>query len=156
MRMSDYFCDSSGIVKRYVLEVGSHWMQQICDPTAGNEIWVSVITGVEVMAAIWRKVREGTLPHPLAARIADEFREHFRHQYRVVELLDAIVEEAMELVERHSLRGYDAVQLASAKWLNRQLLGVGLPPLIFVSADEELLAAAQAEGLVTENPNQKP
>jgi hypothetical protein len=25
-----------------------------------------------------------------------------------------------------------------------------------VSADEELLAAAQAEGLVTENPNQKP
>jgi hypothetical protein len=48
------------------------------------------------------------------------------------------------------------VQLASAKWLNRQLLGVGLPPLIFVSADKELLAAAQAEGLVTENPNQKP
>jgi hypothetical protein len=34
-------------------------------------------------------------------------------------------------------------------------LEAGLPPLIFVSADEDLLAAAQAEGLVTENPNLK-
>jgi hypothetical protein len=31
-----------------------------------------------------------------------------------------------------------------------------LPPLTFVSADEDLLEAAQAEGLPTENPNLYP
>jgi hypothetical protein len=46
--------------------------------------------------------------------------------------------------------------LAAATLLHHRRQQIGLPPLIFVSADEELLAAAQAEGLVTENPNQKP
>jgi predicted nucleic acid-binding protein len=59
------------------------------------------------------------------------------------------------LIEKHGLRGYDAVQLASAILLHRRRQQLGLPPLIFVSADEDLLAAAQAEGLVTENPNLK-
>ncbi len=153
--MADYFCDSSGVVKRYALEAGTDWVRQICDPSQQNEIWVSIITGVEVVAAIWRKVREGSLSPLTAAKIVHEFKEHFRHQYRIVEVHEEIVEEAMALVEKYGLRGYDAVQLASAKWLNQRFLEVGLLSLIFVSADEDLLAAAQAEGLVTENPNLK-
>jgi hypothetical protein len=78
------------------------------------------------VAAIWRKVREGSLSPLTAAKIVHEFKEHFRHQYRIVEVHEEIVEEAMALVEKYGLRGYDAVQLASAKWLNQRFLEVGL------------------------------
>lgn len=36
---------------------------------------------------------------------------------------------------------------------NKPLLDSGLPSLTFVAADDDLLAAAEAEGLPTENPN---
>lgn len=50
---------------------------------------------------------------------------------------------------------YDAVHLACALALNEPLVDSGQPPLIFVAADEDLLAAA-AEGLATDNPNDHP
>jgi len=51
------------------------------------------------------------------------------------------------------LRGYDAVQLATALYLHRIRQELGLSPLIFVSADENLNAVAEAKGLRAENPN---
>ena len=59
----------------------------------------------------------------------------------------------MSLTQRHRLRGYDAVQLASALTANRTLTGAGLAVLTFVAADNDLLVAAQSEGMVAENPN---
>ncbi|MBS1252395.1 MAG: hypothetical protein MAG451_01434 [Anaerolineales bacterium] len=45
----------------------------------------------------------------------------------------------------------------SVAWLlNQELLRVGEPPLTFVCADDRLIAVAQAEGLLTENPNAHP
>jgi hypothetical protein len=67
-----------------------------------------------------------------------------------------IVDRAVELIQNHPLRAYDAVQLATALIVNRSLSAHGLPPLIFISADDGLIAAAQAEGLMTENPNRHP
>jgi hypothetical protein len=51
------------------------------------------------------------------------------------------------------LRGYDAIHLACALSLNATLTAGNATALIFVAADANLLAAAQAEGLATENPN---
>lgn len=59
----------------------------------------------------------------------------------------------MVLAETYSLRGYDAVQLATACTVNKLCLTNGLPPLIFVSADNELNIAGFNEGLLIENPN---
>jgi predicted nucleic acid-binding protein len=154
--MASYFCDSSGLVKRYASEVGTAWVQSITDPAAGHIIIVSRITGAEVVAAIWRKVREGTISAAGATLMSDDFKDHFRHQYRVVEVRAGVVEEAMNLVPQHGLRGYDTVQLASAKLLHLRRQAAGLPALTFVSADDALLVAAQAEGLTTENPNNHP
>lgn len=154
--MASYFCDSSGLVKRYASEVCTAWVQSITDPAAGNIIIVSRITGVEVVAAIWRKVREGTVSAADAMLMTDNFQDHFRRQYRVVEVRMDVLEEAMNLVPQHGMRGYDAVQLASSKLLHLRRQAAGLPALIFISADDTLLAAAQAEGLTTENPNNHP
>ncbi len=49
--------------------------------------------------------------------------------------------------------GYDAVQLAMALIANEALTAAGLSRFTFVAADDDLLAAADAEGLLTNNPN---
>jgi uncharacterized protein len=62
-----------------------------------------------------------------------------------------VLQSAALLADLHSLRGYDAVQLASALEVRLQV-----PLLILVSADGDLNTAATAEGLPVENPNTHP
>jgi uncharacterized protein len=59
----------------------------------------------------------------------------------------------MELAETHSLRGYDAVQLAAALMVHNMRQALGLPALELVSADRDLNDAATTEGLTVDNPN---
>jgi len=60
------------------------------------------------------------------------------------------------LLERHPLRAYDAMHLASALLTQTELEANRLPPLIFLTADDRLLDVAQAEGMKTDNPNRHP
>ena len=64
-----------------------------------------------------------------------------------------MIDSAIQLTRRQKLRGYDAIHLACALALNKPLVDDGLPSLTFIAADDNLLAAACAEGLATENPN---
>ena len=59
----------------------------------------------------------------------------------------------MRLAEKHGLRGYDAVHLAAAVMLQIVRVEMELPPMAFVSADDDLNAAAQEEGLSVDDPN---
>jgi predicted nucleic acid-binding protein len=74
----------------------------------------------------------------------------------LVEVDAAVSDLAGELVDRHPLRAYDAVQLASALAANRILQLLALSPLTFLSADDRLVAVARAEGLIADNPNLHP
>jgi len=65
------------------------------------------------------------------------------------------VADAMDLADRHALRGYDAVQLAVAMQVRARVVPRGTA-LLLVSADGELNAAAHAEGLLFEDPNAHP
>ncbi len=51
---------------------------------------------------------------------------------------------------------YDAVHLACALLLRDTLLQNNLPLPILLSTDDDLLAAALAEGLAVDNPNVHP
>jgi len=62
----------------------------------------------------------------------------------------------MDLTHKHPLRGFDAIQLATALILEDDLKRSGLPGITFVCADKNLCNAAKAEGLTTENPNNYP
>jgi hypothetical protein len=64
--------------------------------------------------------------------------------------------ESLPVRSSSNIHGYDAVHLACALALNDPLIESGLPPLTFISADNDLLAAAVAEGLPTDNPNNYP
>jgi len=66
------------------------------------------------------------------------------------------IDTARQLANQHPLRAYDAVQLATSWLLNQNLLHTGKPPLTFICADDCLIASAQTEGLLTDNPNHHP
>jgi predicted nucleic acid-binding protein len=146
----DYF-DSSALVKRYLSEDGSVWVQERCnDPT--RTIVTTEISRVEVAAAFAAKLRGDFITQSEYQQVRTKLRQDCQRQYLLIPVEAQRVDEAIELTARQKLRGYDAVHLACALHFNQILLQNGSSPLIFVAADIELLQAAQAEGLVTENP----
>ena len=72
--MALYFFDSSAIVKRYVQETGTGWVNAIVDPATGSELWLARLTGAEVVSAIARRERGGGISAAAAARALTEFR----------------------------------------------------------------------------------
>jgi predicted nucleic acid-binding protein len=153
--MAAHLLDSSAVVKRYVLETGSAWVTALVDPAAGHRTYLAGITGVEVVSAVTRRQRGGSLSPADASLLVAAFRRHLGGPYVVVDLTPAHMARAMDLAEAHALRGYDAVQLAVALDVNAQAAAVG-ETFVFVSADAALLAAARTEGLAVDDPNAHP
>ncbi len=76
-------------------------------------------------------------------------------QYVFLPASDEIIEYASQLIYRHPLAAYDAVHLATAlDYL--KTTGVNPNQFYFITADDQLERAAQAESLQTENPNDHP
>jgi predicted nucleic acid-binding protein len=154
--MDFYFFDSSAVVKNYVQETGTNWVKAIFNSTATKIIYVASITRVEVISAFTRRVKGKTLSAKDANIVSQQFKNDFAGDLRVLEITPDLLDEAVALTETHALRGYDAIQLASAVELSKEIVSLKLGTLIFVSADNELNSAAQAEGLKIENPNNYP
>lgn len=156
--MPVFFFDSSALVKRYVHETGTTWVVGVTGSAAGNRIRIARITGVEVVSAITRRARAGSISVADATAALTLFRHDFLNSFTVVDIQASLISEAMQLAERYALRGYDAVQLAAALDVNTLLLSLlsGPPGLILVSADTALNAAAIAEGLSVDDPNAHP
>lgn len=151
--MATYYLDTSALVKIYVAEMGSRWMQSIAAPTAGHLLLTSRITPVEVASALARRRRDGLLAPSDYADALQAFRYDTFTRYRLVEIDASVSDLAMSLVDRYPLRAYDALHLASALVVNRILYLLALSPLTFLSADERLVTSARAEGLTADNPN---
>jgi predicted nucleic acid-binding protein len=152
--MADYYLDSSAVAKNYLNEPGTIWIRNLTNPAAGHALYTTLLTGPEVVSAIFRKVRTGLLTIPAARRMANNFRANWTQQYAIVATDLTLIIQAMDLAERYSLRGYDSVHLAVALDLQADRQARQLPPLTFVSADIEQLRVAAALGLPTENPDQ--
>jgi len=154
--LNAYFLDSSALVKRYVAETGTVWVQALASPTERHQLLIARVTWVEVLGALARREREGSLAPSDVARTVRSFQYDLDTRYQVVEFSRELAEAAGQLVRRHPLRAYDAVQLASALRVQLNLTQAQAPPLTFVAADDRLLAIAQAEGLRVDNPNHHP
>lgn len=154
--MTTYFLDASAVVKRYLTEAGSEYIAGLADPSQSHAIILAEITRVEVAAAIAARQRAGS---KLTIKERDEavalMLRHCDREYRMVPLTAQVIGRAVELTQGHRLRGYDAVQLATALVANASLLAARLPPLVFITADNDLLRASAAEQLPAENPNDR-
>lgn len=137
------FLDSSALVKRYADETGSDLVQSVSEP-----VIASGLAAVEVPAALWRKHRIGQVSATDAQILCRRFLADIspsspESDAVLIEVGKDILDVAIDLVARHPLRAYDAVQLASALAAAR-LFG----RCRFGCFDEQLNDAAVAEGLV--------
>ena len=152
-QMTVFYLDSSALVKRYIAEQGSSWIVDLCLPAHNTMIATERITKAEVASAMARKYRNSDLTQPNYQIALQDLTHHFDHEYILVEIDEAVVNLAVELTTRQKLRGYDAIQLAAALSINTPLTQANFPPITFIAADENLLQAADSEGLKSENPN---
>jgi uncharacterized protein len=151
-----YFLDTSALVKRYIPEIGTNWIQALTHQSSGNVLLISRITLVEILSAFARRQREASLTTEQSQQLRVIFQQDFFAQYQIVELTPSIVDLAGELCDRRALRAYDAVQLASALSILPIVNQTPNNTLTFLTADDRLLQAAQLESLQTDNPNQHP
>lgn len=134
------YLDTSALIKRFVKEKGSPLVQSIVK--RGEPVATAKIAYAEIFAGLTRKLREGHLPKTLYGLACRQFERDWQSYVRV-ELQDDILFLARDLVQRHPLRGFDAVHLASALSL-KNALG---EEITFAAADERLLRAAGTEKL---------
>jgi predicted nucleic acid-binding protein len=137
------FFDSSALAKRYLPETGSVAVRRA---TRDASTAVARIAFAEIAAATARAAREGAIDiterdRALTALVVD------LRRWTVVELRPRVVSRVRELVTRHPLRGYDAIQLSSAI----ELRGVGRT-VRFWCTDNALAAAAVGEGFTVVRP----
>ena len=136
------YLDTSNLVKLFVLEKNS--LQIKADVNNSQVVATSMIAYVEVRAAFARKFRE-------KGSSESEYRTIIRtldndwENYFVLNVSEEIVKLAGNLCEKHSLQGYDALHLASAIILNKNLSGT----IYFLCSDTKLYKAAQKEKVGT-------
>lgn len=134
------FLDTSAWLKLYVDERGT---QDVAAAVQSAElVAISRIAYAEARAALARVLREKrTTRAEHRKRIAALDADY--DEVLKVEVLEDVVRQAGELAETHALRGFDAIHLASARWLARKTR----KRVRLLAFDERLTAAAHALGL---------
>ena len=135
-----HFFDASALTKQYVEEAGSDLARHLI---ATSDVAVSRLSAVEVPSALHRMRREERFSEEQCALMIDTMVDAFGH-WRIVDLGPEVVAVARQVLARHALRAGDAVQLATAVVLERQ---VDRSLDAFVVFDHRLAAAARAENL---------
>lgn len=135
-------CDTSALIKLYIKEEFSAEVH--AHAAIAKTVAVSRIAWAEAMAALARRVRENSVD----AEVIETVRTKLRHDwsgFAIVEVTQALVEQAGEYADTFALRGYDSVQLAAA----RQLQEATNKDLCFACFDARLKKAAKILGMQT-------
>jgi len=112
------YLDTSALIKRFVAEKGSEVIQVII--TKEGPVATAKIAYAEVYAGLARKHRQGHLSDSHYALACRQFEADWEAYVRV-DLHDEILFLARNLIQRHPLKGFDAVHLASALSLKNAL-----------------------------------
>jgi uncharacterized protein len=137
------YLDTSALVKIFVDEVHSAAVRDWVD--AAEVILTSRVAYPEALSAFRRRRNEGGIN-------AHEYRKltmAFQRQWRDIGALDFDELHAGRLVQKHGLRGFDAVHLASAVGL---LAVSPAGTVAFSSFDKVLAKAAAKEGFTVIEP----
>ena len=134
------YWDASALVPLVVAEPDSGvvrtWLSE------DDQIVTWAWTRTEIVGAIERRVREGSLSRPQRREVLQRF-EAFAGSWDEVTDVLAVRSRANALLARHPLRAADAGQLGAALLIQERLAGV----LTFVCLDHRLSSAAELESL---------
>ncbi len=129
------FLDSSAFAKRFIEERGSEEVEQLC--SQATELGLSVLCVPEVVSALSRRLRERSLTRQDYAQAKQRLSQDVRDAV-IINLTPDVVQASLVLLETHSLRAMDALQIACALAWDVDL---------FASSDHQQLAVARAVGL---------
>jgi predicted nucleic acid-binding protein len=137
------YLDTSALVKLYVSEDAS---EEVRARVAGAlAVGSSRVAYPEARAAFARRHREGGFGGADLRRIIAAL-DRDLSAFVMVNLERPLARRAGELAEKHGLRGFDAIHLASALELGALL---GVTPA-FLAYDARLMSAASSEGFVVD------
>lgn len=133
------YLDTSSLIKLYVEESGSRDIESLV--AGASLVCTSVVAYPEARSALARLCREGNLTaeeHALCkANLAEDWPD-----YLALAVTPEVWRAAGDLAEKHALRGFDSLHLASFLHLAGEDLG---EPVLFSSFDGRLSGAARAE-----------
>ncbi len=141
--MSIHFFDTSAFFKHYHSEKGSDRVNVVFSES--DAIFVSELAIVEFASALKRLSNEGGIDKAAMDSALARFDNDIAGDIIPIPFDQNSTRVARDLVLQHSLRSLDALQLEAA-------LSIRDMSPIFVSADERLVQAAQANGLSVLNP----
>ncbi len=155
--MSTYYFDTSALVKLYVPEVGSEWVDLLIGARDSevhprHVVAISEIGVVEVSAALARRERDGGISTSDRSIVRKRFERDCYERFFLLAVRRDVILRASDLAPRRALRAYDALHLATALVLSDTLGLASMALPTFVSADGALNVAAAEEGLEVVEP----
>lgn len=134
------FCDTSALVKLYIVEVGSEELKaRLLEAEA---VAVCRIAWAEAFAALSRRAREVPVDALIIEQAKAALAADWPH-FVVLDIDQALVERAGEYADTFALRGYDSVQLAAAFETGR----ISQCQIFFACFDTRLNKAAKLLGM---------
>ena len=134
------YCDTSALVKLYLLEAGSDVM--LGQAEFAEIIVTCRISWAEAMAAMARRSRESPVDQIQISQAQALFQAQWPH-FAILEVTQTLVELAGEYADTFALRGYDSVQLAAAQILQKETSRA----VTFACFDDRLNKAAKVLGM---------
>jgi uncharacterized protein len=144
-----YYLETSALVKLYVREAGTERLLSLADRSSESRLAILALAQVELRSAVRRRERSGEIPAVAANQVLEVFKRHVEGRFITQTVTDFVLDIASMLVDRYTLRAFDAVQLAGYIALKGSA-GSDVP--VFVCSDQELLAAARQEGIPILDP----
>lgn len=168
--MPAYFFDTNALIKAYVHESGSPWVNATMTGKPPSPIYISELARVEVPSALYKVERIRAYSQALADSAINRFHTDMRLSaptrrlkvFEIVLLSDQMLTLADALLRKYrtgkpnALRSLDAIQLASAVLARSGLPTVDRGGFTFVTVDRQLSGVAAAEGFLTTNPEHPP
>jgi len=118
------YLDTSSLVKLYVEEEGSAEITELVQ--SSKILATSLVAYAEARAAFARRFREKAFRQSEYRHLIANFNEDWNH-YLSLSLTDKLVRLAGDLAEKHGLRGFDAIHLATSIILSKKVSS----PIIF-------------------------
>ncbi len=134
------YLDTSSLVKLYVEEDESSKVDAL---VKSSEVTAtSLVAYAEARAAFARRFREKAFTKNEYNRLKDFFDKDWS-RYLILSVTEDMIRLASDLAEKHALRGFDSIHLASALTLHQELSS----PILFSCFDDNLQKASEREGL---------
>lgn len=135
------YLDTSSLVKLYAEETGSEKIRDIA--YNATVISTSKVAYAEARAAFARKQKEDGFSINTLRKIVEDLNRDWE-SYFIIEITDGLIRSAGDIAEKHLLRGFDSIHLASAINL-KDKTGA---EIYFSSNDTKLNRAAEKEKIL--------